>query len=180
MKSAPEGRIPPHNAGVGVTVRRVEVGDVDAYRRVRLGALQESPSAFGSTHERESRMTDDEWQRRVAAGAGAHDRATFLAFDGDDVVGVVGIFGDLDPTTPQLVSMWTAPTVRRLGVGRDLVDAALAWARTAGATAVELWVTTGNDPAQRLYESFGFAEIGVTQPHPNDPCASETRMRLVL
>ena len=163
-----------------IVVRRVEVGDVDAYRRVRLGALQESPSAFGSTYEREAAMTNEEWQGRVTVGASAQDRATFLALDGDDAVGVVGIFADIDQTTPQLVSMWTAPPARRLGVGRALVNAALDWSRTAGATAVELWVTTGNDPAQRLYESFGFEEIGVVQPHPNDPCASETRMRVRL
>ena len=159
-------------------MRRVEVDEVEVFRRVRLAALLDTPSAFGSTHAAESQMSDDEWAARTVAWATSDDRAMFLARDADDVVGLVGLFRE-EPV-PQLISMWTAPAVRRQGVARALVDAALAWARASGETAVELWVTDGNDPAQRLYESMGFEVTGDVQPLPSDPCRDETRMRLTL
>ena len=161
-----------------VVVRRVEAGEVDAYKRVRLAALAESPSAFGSTYERESQLTDDEWAERVRLTASGDDRATFLALDGDDVVGLAGCY--FHEGRPELISMWTDPSVRRTGAGRALVQAAIDFARAAGAREIGLWVTTGNEPAQRLYESFGFAVTGDVQPLPSDPCKDETRMRLVL
>lgn len=162
-----------------ITVRRVRADEVEAYKRVRLAALADSPSAFGSTYEREVVLTDDEWAARVAGSCTGDARATFLALDGDEVVGLVGGYRDFGDVT-ELISMWTDPRARRSGAGRALVNAVLDHARATGASAVELWVTTGNDPAQRLYESMGFEITGDVKPHPNDPCANETRMRLRL
>ena len=161
-----------------ITVRRVRADEVDAFRRVRLAALLDTPSAFGSTHAAESQMSDDEWTARTAAWATSDDRAMFLACDGEDVVGLAGLFRE-EPA-PQLISMWTAPSVRRRGVARALVDAVLSWARANGETAVELWVTDGNDAARTLYESMGFAVTGDVAPLPSDPCKDENRMRLEL
>ena len=159
-------------------MRRVEADEVEVFRRVRLAALLDTPSAFGSTHAAESAMSDDEWAARTVAWATSDDRAMFLARDGDEVVGLVGLFRE-EPV-PQLISMWTAPSARRQGVARVLVDAALAWARARGETAIELWVTDGNDAARTLYESMGFVVTGDVAPLPSDPCKDEIRMRLVL
>jgi GNAT superfamily N-acetyltransferase len=76
----------------------------------------------------------------------------------------------------ELVSMWTAAEVRRRGVGAALVAALLAWARESGGRQVALWVSRGNDPAMRLYESQGFVATGEYQPLPSDPCRDELRM----
>ena len=52
--------------------------------------------------------------------------------------------------------MWVAPEVRRLGVGRELVQAVTDWGAEWGARRVVLWVTSVNDGAQRFYERIGF------------------------
>ncbi len=50
---------------------------------------------------------------------------------------------------------------RGLGLGPALMDAALAWARDSGTIAwVELGVFSTNPRARRLYEGFGFTQIG--------------------
>jgi ribosomal protein S18 acetylase RimI-like enzyme/catechol 2,3-dioxygenase-like lactoylglutathione lyase family enzyme len=45
---------------------------------------------------------------------------------------------------------------RRLGIGRRLVETAIARARAAGCLAMDLEVEAGHDDAQRLYERLGF------------------------
>src|SRR5213075_3335252 len=131
--------------------------DAGTLKRVRLAALLDTPSAFGSTHADEAGRSDGEWQERAVAGADGRDRVTFFAVDDDGtVLGLAGGYrpdGDLGAV--ELVSMWTAPDARRRGVGSALVRAVLDWADER-VDAVSLWVTRGNDPAHSLYERMGF------------------------
>jgi ribosomal protein S18 acetylase RimI-like enzyme len=53
------------------------------------------------------------------------------------------------------------PARRRQGVGRVLIDAAIAEARRRGARRLTLRVLGKNEPARRLYEAAGFAVEGV-------------------
>ncbi len=97
------------------------------------------------------------------------------------MVGIAGGYREeIQSTEVHLVSMWTAPEVRRCGLGRLLVGAVIDWAADTAAASVGLWVTRGNAPAQLLYESMGFSETGEYQPLPSDPCADEVRMVLHL
>jgi GNAT superfamily N-acetyltransferase len=45
---------------------------------------------------------------------------------------------------------------RRRGVGRTLVDAAIAWARSRGMRQIVLTTQSKNEDAQRLFERLGF------------------------
>ena len=163
---------------MGIDIRRIHPDEADTLRRTRLTLLTESPSAFGSTLERERAFTDEMWAERATSSSNGSKRATFLAFDGDDAVGIVGAGrapGGAEPVV-ELVSMWTAPATRRSGLGRKLVEAVFAWATEIGALSVELWVARGNGDAHRLYESMGFVVTGDHQPVPSDPCKDEVRM----
>jgi GNAT superfamily N-acetyltransferase len=162
-------------------VRRVLSHEGAMLRDVRLAALKESPSAFGSSYEDEAERTDAEWTARARSAAAGVDRVTFVALEDDEVVGLVGGYRPV-PSAPEveLVSMWTSPEARRAGVARALVGAVIGWAREAGATTLSLWVTRGNEPAQRLYESSGFRATGAHQPLPSDPCKDEIRMTRAL
>jgi len=51
------------------------------------------------------------------------------------------------------------PAWQGRGVGRALMEAAIARARARGAKAITLEVVWGNDSARRLYESLGFAVV---------------------
>lgn len=157
-------------------IRRVTLDDVDVYRSVRLRALQDSPSAFASTYAAEHARPLHAWAERVSGAAAGDDRATFLAFDGGDCVGLAGGVEDHLGADRQLVSMWVAPTHRGSGVAAGLVAAVLAWAEDAGARSIGLWVTRENPRARRFYERAGFTVTGDVQPLPSDPCQEEIRM----
>jgi len=146
------------------------------FKEVRLRALQDSPSAFGSTYAKESPLTDADWIERAAKWNGEKS-AGYLAMDKEMPCGIVAGFLDQeDVTRAHLISMWVAPTHRRLGVGRLLVDAIISWARTKRCGTVQLMVTCNNDVAIRFYQDLGFAMTGRTEPYPNDPALIEYEM----
>ena len=78
-----------------------------------------------------------------------------------------------EPRVVRLARVGLAPEVRGRGLGRELVALALAEARRQRARHVDLFVFEDNEPARRLYASFGFRQIGVD---PTD--ATSLRMSL--
>lgn len=84
------------------------------------------------------------------------------------------------PAVAHLYQMWVAPERRRQGVGRALLDAAVRWAREAGARAVALDVTVGNSEAARLYERAGFVPTGDSKPLRPGSTLQSRSLRLAL
>jgi RimJ/RimL family protein N-acetyltransferase len=152
---------PEHERVPTVVLRELGPDDVDAYRPLRLEALQETPSAFASSFEEESARDPATLRERLRAGP---DQAVFGAFLDGRLVGTSAIF-----RLPRLkerhkaflVGMYVAPAARRTGLGRALVAAVLERARTMpGLRQVLLGVEAGNAPARALYEAFGFEAFG--------------------
>lgn len=61
------------------------------------------------------------------------------------------------------------PLRRRLGLGRELMEAMLACSREHQAEAVSLEVRAGNEGARRLYEACGFAAEAVRKDYYRFP-----------
>jgi ribosomal protein S18 acetylase RimI-like enzyme len=61
-----------------------------------------------------------------------------------------------------LEDLFVDDAARGAGLGRALVEATLARARARGCRRVELDVNEANEPAQRLYGSFGFSSTSNT------------------
>jgi ribosomal protein S18 acetylase RimI-like enzyme len=121
------------------------------YRDVRLAALIDAPSAFGSTYEREASFDEATWRERAAGDA-------WLAVAGGRPVGIVGLYAapGLPEGAVMLVAMWVAGEARGSGVADALVEAALAGAAEAGFAEVVLYVEAGNGRAAAFYERMGF------------------------
>jgi ribosomal protein S18 acetylase RimI-like enzyme len=146
------------------------------FKAVRLRALQDSPSAFGSTYEKESQLTDADWIKRAVQWNGERGIG-FLALGSGVACGIAGAFLDQDDATrAHLVSMWTAPTHRQRGIGRLLVNEVVGWARLRRARILWLMVVSNNEPAVLFYQSLGFSRTGRTEPYPNDPALIEYEM----
>jgi ribosomal protein S18 acetylase RimI-like enzyme len=160
-----------------VHIGRVRAEEWRALRDIRLRALADAPMAFETRFE-EARLRPEEWWVDWAVrSAGGNRRAMFLAWNGDDAVGIAGTFVE-DDGSRWLISMWTDPAVRGQGVGRALVESVAAFARAAGSDQLLLEVTDGNDAAYALYRACGFVETGPGEPHSD---GGPTRnMRLAL
>lgn len=85
--------------------------------------------------------------------------ASLVAVDGDVIVGHVGVH--LERYGVAGLGMMVAEGWRGRGVGRALVDEAIASARALGAHKLALQVWPHNDIARRLYLRHGFEEEGV-------------------
>ncbi len=133
-------------------IRRLTSDDWVAYREIRLAALADAPSAFGSNLARELAYPDDIWRSRLDGS-----QSTVFAAEWEGrLVGLVGGLSTASEGTALLVSMWVAPEARRQGVGDALVQRVISWAEEAGYTRLELAVTVGNEAAERVYTRCGF------------------------
>ena len=160
-----------------VLVREPVVEDWQALRDIRLEALRDVPTAFGSTYEREVVCGETHWRDRISRGG------TFLAYlpelSASEPAGLIGGYQE-DPATVELVSMYVRPRARGRGVGEALVATVIDWATAKQATTVHLWVTETNAPARALYERCGFALTGEQQSLPSDPSLGEVAMSRTL
>jgi ribosomal protein S18 acetylase RimI-like enzyme len=93
--------------------------------------------------------------------------------DGDAVIGMLAVaaigapFGVPEPAfidrsirAARVHWLLVAPERQRRGIGRRLVDAAIAWARANGYEALLLDTTTEQQAAVAFYEALGFSEVG--------------------
>jgi ribosomal protein S18 acetylase RimI-like enzyme len=152
-----------------IAIVRLTGNNALVFKEIRLRALQDSPSAFSSTYERESGLTDAEWIARVEQWNGTQ-AAGFLAMDGEIACGTAGAVLDAGHWgRATLVGMWVAPDRRRCGIGRSLVDTVMDWARRRSARVIELMVTCNNEAAIGLYRRLGFQFTGRTLRHAHQP-----------
>jgi ribosomal protein S18 acetylase RimI-like enzyme len=148
-------------SGARIEVRLLAAPDAEAVGALRREALSSSPLAFASSPE------DDRWReivdvRRALEAAG--EAAQFGAFDGQTLVGMVGIYRPEKTKMRHRAEIWgmyVAPRARGRGAGEALLAAAVALARTwPGVVQVQLSVSETAVEARRLYERAGFREWG--------------------
>src|SRR5262245_20475626 len=136
-------------------IRRIGAGEGLRLRSLRLCALAEAPTAFGSTLAREQRFSDQVWHQRAADGAAGLVSVTVVAERLDRLVGMAsGLVGEVELAAvsgPVLVGMFVDHNRRRLGIGEALVESIKTWARSRGYDRLHLWAVSTNLPALALY-----------------------------
>ncbi|MEU8082428.1 GNAT family N-acetyltransferase [Micromonospora sp. NPDC049101] len=82
--------------------------------------------------------------------------------DGGEIIGCVALVRSSDDVF-ELSKMTVVPTVRGRGIGRQLIEAAIARARELGATTLFLGSNTRLANAVHLYEATGFQHVSPDQ-----------------
>ncbi|AKM29548.1 hypothetical protein AB870_04455 [Pandoraea faecigallinarum] len=142
-------------------IRRLVPTDALAFQALRLAGLQRHPEAFGSSYEEEKDWPLERVREWLTARP---DAGVFGAFENERLVGVLGLGRQTRRNFSHVGFLWgmyvQADAMGR-GIGRALVDAALALARSQpGLRHITLQVNAENRAAIALYRSFGFVEIG--------------------
>ena len=107
----------------------------------------------------------------------APSSALLLACHDGEAIGCV-VVKCLDRATAELKRLYVAPTARRTGAGRALVEAAVAFARERAHQRVVLDTERDRLPAAyRLYRALGFSECA---PYAPAEYCGPTFMELVL
>jgi RimJ/RimL family protein N-acetyltransferase len=93
--------------------------------------------------------------------------AVFVAEDQGRIVARLSLARDSHPASYHVadLGLMVAVEFRRQGIGRALLEQAVEWAQGAGVRKLELHVFPHNEPAIKLYESFGFVREGYRRNH---------------
>jgi RimJ/RimL family protein N-acetyltransferase len=146
-------------------IRPLTEDDALAWRELRLRMLRDHPDVFGSSWEEFERQPLEEVARRLRERNSPPDNALFGAFAGGRLIGSTGLHreeGAKDRHKAMIWGVYTAPEARGKGVGRALMNAAIARARaTPGIERLILAVATHNTAARTLYVSLGFTPWGL-------------------
>ena len=147
-----------------ITVRQAKAEDAGAL--VALGAaVGREPEGW--------LLTTDGWrsvgeERRYLRALKRHpDAAVFVADDDGAIVGRLSIARDPHGSSRHVadLGLMVASSHRRRGIGRALLEQAVAWAREVDVSKLELHVFPWNEPAIELYERFGFEREGMRRRH---------------
>lgn len=107
-------------------------------------------------------------ERRYLRAVRRHpDASVFVAEDEERIVGRLSLARDIHLASRHVadLGLMVAASHRRRGVGRALLDQAVAWAESVGVQKLELHVFPWNEPAIALYETFGFEREGLRKGH---------------
>lgn len=107
---------------------------------------------------------NEAWLAHRLAEPGA--TATLVVEDRGRVAGYALLAPAHDPDAPglgEVEAIYLAPDATGQGLGRRLMEAALARLRAAGHPAAVLWVLAANEPARRFYERLGFELDGAAR-----------------
>lgn len=141
-----------------ITIRRLQVGEVDLYKQLRLTSLQDAPYAFPSTYEAALQRSPESWREQAERTAYGSDRATFIAFSEDSPIGMAALYRREDTVDAgELLQVWVSPEYRGTGVVWDLMDVIFKWASENNFHRIIAGVTKGNARALTFYARYGFS-----------------------
>lgn len=127
--------------------------------------------------------SDADMMRLVEPTANLEVRARrgWMAFVADSApAGFIVVTALCVPGSPaecEIEFVMTAPSFRREGIARALVNTVLEWARELAAAEVRLEVRASNEAAQRLYEQCGFVITGRRREYYAAPTEDAVLMR---
>lgn len=157
-------------------IRRLNTGEADLYRTVRLESLKESPEAFASTYEAALERSEESWQQQADTSASGPDRATFIVLM-DRPVGIAALYRNPEKAEEgEMIQVWVSPEHRGSTVAADLLHTLFTWAASNSFQTIIAEVTSTNTRALRFYEKHGFVRV---HPAADGTTANTVLMRRI-
>ncbi|MBL1408496.1 GNAT family N-acetyltransferase [Sphingobacterium faecale] len=132
---------------------RLSADQWQAYKDIRLEALQAEPGKFGSNYAKESNYSDQEWSTLLEND----NRAIFGLYHQSNLVGLTGValfYGDHSKAL--LFSSYIKPEHRGKGVSTLFYEERMAWARQKNCRSILVSHRAGNEASKAANQRFGF------------------------
>ena len=140
-----------------ISVRRLTADDAEAFRALRLEALERYPEAFQSTYESSADLPLDAYAQRL------RQYAVFGGFRDGELCGFVGFYRLKNPKIKHkgiLWGMYVKEDARGTGLAEAIVENVVDHAR-GQVEQLLLSIITDNERARRFYERMGFEVYGL-------------------
>lgn len=147
-----------------IIIRHAEGSDLYAFRDLRLEALKNHPTAFGSDYTENSSKPITYWEERLKINSA--EQAMFFAEQNTGLIGMATIVRGSSKKsfhTANIYGIYVKPDWRGNRIAEKLVRTCLNWAVENGIIVVKLAVVSDNRPAICCYERCGFIPYG-TEP----------------
>jgi ribosomal protein S18 acetylase RimI-like enzyme len=146
-------------------VRILSEADAQAFWNIRLRALRDDPESFGSTYEEILERGIAGITQGFRKSESATLDVTFGAFDGKTLVGIAGLHQEQQAKKRHKAVIWgmyVSQETRGRGVGKALLEAAIAHARTIPEIEqINLSVVITSKQARHLFFALGFETYGI-------------------
>jgi RimJ/RimL family protein N-acetyltransferase len=143
-------------------IRKLERTDAKEFQRLRLFALQNNSTSFGSSFEEEVKKSLEQFEAFIDPKS---ERVFWGAFESDRLIGMVGLGCEDGVKTKHkgfIRSMFVDPSARKLGVASELLKTAINFSEAQmKLEQLTLAVNSTNIEAINLYKKFRFIEYGV-------------------
>ena len=149
---------------MAIEVREATVADVDAFRSLRLDALQLAPDAYRATASDEPATPLAAWEDRIARSAADPNAATLVAFMDEVPMGILVVGADQQAEIILISDLWVDPANRRRGGAHAMVVSATEWGCRRSTRTARLAVNVTDEPAERLFLECEFVPTGETEP----------------
>ena len=147
------------------TIRRIQIGESDLLKKIRLTSLQDAPYAFSSTYDSALQRSIENWREQADLSAQGSDRATFVAFSDDMPIGMAALYRLEDQVdVGEILQVWINPEYRGTSVAWELMDVIFKWAGENNFRKILAGVTKVNTRALRFYTKYGFSKIDESLP----------------
>lgn len=131
--------------------------DWTIYRDLRLAALKNDPTAFGSSFEEESQYDQATWIR--------YTKGVYAAMTKDHAVGMIVVFFTTRMKyhhIAEIFGFYVSPEYRGQKIGEKLMEHALKLIlENKSIIKVKLTVNVEQQSAVHVYEKFGFKRVGL-------------------
>lgn len=142
-------------------VKILEPKHAEIYRNIRLEGLQAHPEAFGSSYEEEKEFPLTKFEERFKDNYSF----TFGAFENEQLIGVLTLVLEQKNKLKHranIYAMYVTPEKRGFGIAKKLMIEAINKAKAIkDLEQIYLAVIASNEPAKKLYSSFGFKTYGI-------------------
>src|SRR5512141_1310040 len=147
-----------------VLVREAKPADAIPFRELRLGALQDSPTAFSADYQKNLSHPFKHWVEMLTMQP--EESTILLAIHEGKLIGMTGIVRGNSPKTRHSAMIWgvyVKPEWRGMHIAEELIQSCLKWAKARKIVLAKLGVVSVNTSAIRCYERCGFKVYG-TEP----------------
>lgn len=147
-----------------IKIIKLPVGRWEEYKKIRLEALKNEPTAFAASYDEKSKKEDEYWQNQLKKFQVAEEDSMWFAEVSNELIGLSGWYRSNTEKLRHAASIYAVyikPAFRGKGIAKKLIKKVMEELQTKPEIIrFDLNVNTKNANAVELYKKLGFEIVG--------------------